>query len=887
MSDQGQGIGIDELLQHGGWLRRLARALAPDEASAEDILQETWMAAVRHPPAGGRPVRPWLAEVARNFAWMGRRSQARRRLRETVAGEPLTDSPTPEALVVRMQLQRLVAGFILELAEPYRSTLLLRFYEDRSDSEIARIQGVQAGTVRWRINEGIGRLRTRLDEHHAGSRRNWRALLVPVGLPNSAWVSFGGWILKSNSLSKVAGIIVLALVVGLGWSLRKGHQNGSRPAGGEARVDPSARAIQSGLPSFTSPAAGGTIECRVQRGDGVPVQAVLALSRALGAGGANDGLPSLAGVAESGKDGSCRFIDLPAGRYTLSAMARESGFLPGIAENVEIAPGSTRSITLKLESGGFAVTGRVLDRGGGVVAGARVAVRSDAGSGTGAPRPLRHLASLSDHDGKFTLTLEAGAYSLLAEADGYARAGEYLYVDAPLTRDLILDPTTGVFGRVVWAESGAGVAGAEVRAIPTWHLGRRYPKVATDLEGRFRLEDLGVGEVFIEARRGRWMGRTEPLVLVPTKPHLGVDVAVVRGLAISGTARWDTGSPAEGVNISLTAENGESLGGSGQSGGDGSFRLEGIPPGSYGLAGWTNEGARAYRAIQVRDRDLDRAELVVSRPVQVEGRVVGVSGAAVAQARVYARSVQSSELGGTTQGRVATTDVDGRFSVEHNLPPGAVMVLADIGERGVATWGPEEVDAGSSIFVDLVLTAGATLSGTVRGPDGSPAEARVFVRDHEAMAWRGLETTSDRDGRYRLGGLVPGRIRVAAGPLVGGNGGAKRDFTISPEGPNVLDLELPAVVVLRGKVVLPGGDPAAGAMVLVDASKTKPRPEGARRGIVGNDGRFEIPDLQAGAAYYVWADLPGYGTSHLGPVRPDREEPLLNLVGKGDQNLEK
>jgi DNA-directed RNA polymerase specialized sigma24 family protein len=79
-----------------------------------------------------------------------------------------------------MQLQRLVAELILELEEPYRSTVLLRFYEERTASEIARREGVAAATVRWRLKEGLGRLRARLDERHQGQRRAWVLAMAPM-----------------------------------------------------------------------------------------------------------------------------------------------------------------------------------------------------------------------------------------------------------------------------------------------------------------------------------------------------------------------------------------------------------------------------------------------------------------------------------------------------------------------------------------------------------------------------------------------------------------------------------------------------------------------------------------------------------------------------------
>ncbi len=57
----------EELARHARWIRRMASALLRDEAAAEDLAQEAWLAALTRPPGDGR-LRPWLREVARNFA---------------------------------------------------------------------------------------------------------------------------------------------------------------------------------------------------------------------------------------------------------------------------------------------------------------------------------------------------------------------------------------------------------------------------------------------------------------------------------------------------------------------------------------------------------------------------------------------------------------------------------------------------------------------------------------------------------------------------------------------------------------------------------------------------------------------------------------------------
>ena len=56
-----------ELLEHAGWLQALARRLVRDPGAADDLVQETWVAALGGSRARGETTRAWLATVLRNF----------------------------------------------------------------------------------------------------------------------------------------------------------------------------------------------------------------------------------------------------------------------------------------------------------------------------------------------------------------------------------------------------------------------------------------------------------------------------------------------------------------------------------------------------------------------------------------------------------------------------------------------------------------------------------------------------------------------------------------------------------------------------------------------------------------------------------------------------
>jgi RNA polymerase sigma-70 factor, ECF subfamily len=169
-------IDIEHLLRESRWLRRLAGHLVADPAEADDVAQETRLAALVSPPPVDREVRPWLTRVARNVIRSRYRADRRRRRREQAILER-TEVPAPDQLLEQVELQRLLAELVAELPEPYRAVIVLRFYHDRSAADIAAAEGVPGATIRWRIQRGLQLLRDGLDRRHGG-RADWRPALV-------------------------------------------------------------------------------------------------------------------------------------------------------------------------------------------------------------------------------------------------------------------------------------------------------------------------------------------------------------------------------------------------------------------------------------------------------------------------------------------------------------------------------------------------------------------------------------------------------------------------------------------------------------------------------------------------------------------------------------
>ncbi len=156
------------------YAHRLLRYLTQftrDRALAEDLFQDTWLRVIER----GRQYDPrhpfvaWLLTIARHlFIDFVRRTRqvSLEALEEPDRGAPTADvrasGPSPlDAAVAREERAR-VAGAIAGLPVPYREVLFLRFQEEMSLKDIARVTGVGVPTVKSRLHRGLRHLADRL-----------------------------------------------------------------------------------------------------------------------------------------------------------------------------------------------------------------------------------------------------------------------------------------------------------------------------------------------------------------------------------------------------------------------------------------------------------------------------------------------------------------------------------------------------------------------------------------------------------------------------------------------------------------------------------------------------------------------------------------------------
>ncbi len=217
-----QVITPEALLEHQDFVRSLARSLLFDENQVDDVVQQAWVVALRKGPGHPGALRSWLAAVTRNLSRNHRRGEGRRQKHEKRV-PPRELAPSASEIVQREEIRGQVVEAVLALAEPYRSTLVLRYLEELSPKEIAARTGDPASTVRVRIKRGLAQLRQRLDEDMGGDRQAWMLALVPFAAAGSgAALALG--VTGFGSLGKWAGAAALVLAMLGGWWIWEGSR---------------------------------------------------------------------------------------------------------------------------------------------------------------------------------------------------------------------------------------------------------------------------------------------------------------------------------------------------------------------------------------------------------------------------------------------------------------------------------------------------------------------------------------------------------------------------------------------------------------------------------------------------------------------------------------
>ena len=812
MSADTAAVRTEELLAHADWVRGLARRLVADAGVADDLVQETWLEALRRPPGDRRNLRGWLARVVRRRARQRARSEGRRARREGAA-EAGEAPPAAEELAERFELQRLLARFVAELREPYREAVLLRYYEGHAAAEIARHLGVPAGTVRWRLKQALDELRDRLDESTGGDRRAWCAALAPLasleagrGL-GGAGASLllllqGALTVKILALLAAAAAVLLSLWAGLSAT---GVLDGSRsdaPRGAEVATAPEPGVEPEAAPAEPDGDRGETraaVEPEPAREPGAaaaepPPEAPLP-EASVGLRVLDEAGVALAGarVRRAGPRGEETATDSggraelvlrfnPALRTAVTEGIRIS--LAGHASatlELEIAPGERKALGDVVLAPGGAVAGRVVDAAGQPVAGAGVElVGVELGRSLRQQRLLQTMMAeglppgevATGEDGTFRIDgVPVGYARLCAVADGYlASFSEPFEVRArqessgvAITMDRLED--RDVIEGVVLDPAGRPVPFASLQYESRTKWGSSSGSSSTGADGRFRwiLLDRGTRDVWARDGQDRWGAVFAPGIEPGTR-DLVLQLGEARTVAVVATAPG--GEPVR--ELQLTALDAE---------GRRAFQTTGTVESEEGRASIQVPGsafvlsvdAVGYAVAQLGPFEPEavpeRLAVELTPLPGVRGRVLSggepLPGARVSLVPEVRHAFEHNGLPvhvDPLNALETTADAEGRFVLSLR-EAGEYRIHAEADGRALLELGPLELNPTEGLTdLELELTAGGALEGWVRSaPDRSPEGTVVCVNRGDGKA-RSLR--ADESGYYRIEQLTPGPWQV-------------------------------------------------------------------------------------------------------------------------------
>jgi len=789
MTEPTRAAPIESLLAHADWLRALARRLVASDDLAGDVEQETWLAALEHPPRDASSPRQWLGGVLRNIVKQQRRGERARSAREASVARPEAVAGGDEA-VDRAQSLRALIEAVLELEEPYRSTLLLRYQDGLSAEAIAVRHGVPASTVRNRLSRGIAHLRERLERRHG---RAWSALLVPLcSFESSAAAAGAGVGVLAASLAAFTSMATLKLVslvaaVAVGAALWWNFSDGIPATQGTAAVQPLAQAA----PMLEVPARAPESE-RITAANSSVEQAPTILAAATGRGSLlvsvtweSDGTPASDVVVRvhpwgesspfafmdsrsTDAAGRARFADVASGSVSVEVDRAEG-------ELVQISAGEQQTVALTIPPG-ILVRGQVVDSKGSPVGFARIWLSTYGNSSTG------HEVGSADALGRFVLRDVGDGRHIAAIADGHAPSNSQNVLGQPgdaVDLTLRLGAGGAELRGTVRGPDGAALAGAamligEEDARSAEEEGAIFPstppprRLSSDERGDFVVRGIASGRTRVQCR-AHGFAAFDTHVDVAAQGATNIAIEMEPGAALEGVVRDAEGKPTGKVGVAIGGPFGAFSSSYFHTAADGSYRMEGLAPGQTQVRFHGQEQGETSAWVALVAGETACLDVQLVKHGVIAGRVVDEAGKPLAGLRVGAIESDRPAL----HHRTSITNEQGAFKLDNWPKEADALEVRDANRwTGPSLLIVRDVEVGRE---DLVLRvpamnlATAFVVGRLRGPDGEAVGDALFSWGTPGtMHGQFNAELSASTGDFRAGPMPEGRYRFwASSPRLG------------------------------------------------------------------------------------------------------------------------
>ncbi|MGB8981712.1 MAG: RNA polymerase sigma factor [Anaerolineales bacterium] len=151
---------------------RLALSIVGDPAEANEVTQETFLAALRSLPSyqEKQSLKAWLYTIALNHS---RNHLRKRRVLErlritltTIFRMEAQKQASPEEKVIQTEKETQLWNALNHLDERYRTVVVLRYFHELSVAEISEILSINEGTIHSRLHGARAKLRAALKNAH-------------------------------------------------------------------------------------------------------------------------------------------------------------------------------------------------------------------------------------------------------------------------------------------------------------------------------------------------------------------------------------------------------------------------------------------------------------------------------------------------------------------------------------------------------------------------------------------------------------------------------------------------------------------------------------------------------------------------------------------------
>lgn len=325
---------------------------------------------------------------------------------------------------------------------------------------------------------------------------------------------------------------------------------------------------------------------------------------------------------------------------------------------------------------------------------------------------------------------------------------------------------------------------------------------------------------------------------------------------ISGRVFGPDGEPAPRASVTCRG-NGFTAVQRGVTDEEGRFRLDSLPDGEYFLV-IVHDRYATVRHDGVRAGESSLAFQLQRRAV-IEGRVIDErTGSPVTSYEMIQLEAQRDPTAPWKGGSIVSVqNDDGAFRLE-NIDSGKATLMVRSGQY-VSSFVIPEVKPGQRLSgVEIQLSLGATVRGTVRGVDGEPLSGILLYDDALPETWRKrhgeVMARSARDGSFVIHGLEP-RMHVISA-WYPGYAPSTHAVEVKIGEAESIDIVLGRGGTIAGAVTI-DGQPAAGARLWC-----KPADSFGvtyADALTDRDGNYRIVDLSAGAStlFLEWTSSHG------------------------------